>query len=1262
LATVNPSCSCPWCGALVTLPTPLLGGTSSGVCPVCGQTVTVLGIPSAAGEASLYEPDPIHILRVGALIGTRRGINFIPTAPLTIVGLDDAVNDKVDITIDAVGPFPPGPHFHPIYLLRDLSLEPAPTLTLKNAEAAAFAILDAIGALLTFDTTIGARTITTNADTTYFNDAHGQQILELNHTDTAVNYMGISNAIAGGAPSLFATGASASVSLCMVMKGVSPELRVMRDAGVGDSVVLTLYSGVAEWFRMQYIDLSTHFRLNTQAVDGFAFYVLAANVLNLHSTGAEVNGTLDVTGQTTVGTPAIGANELIHATFGVNLSPVMDAGHWTGGADWTFLGGFATHTATGANPLFPTVAIVPVIGSTYRVVFTLSNWTAGSITVTLGGVVGVIQAFDGTYTSFITAYTADNLIFTPTATFAGKISVSTVQVITEGTLTVDKDILMTDARGNAVTLAAFCAHVAELKNNCILDRSFSYLTCAGGVLTYTLYAVGGEMAIDLGGITYPMAAATYSVALVGGTDANPVTNYIYFVLGVGNIPLLTVSAVYPTNLNFVSVDTFVVGAVAGVNYTIYSYLRARDESTTFVNRVIDRMEEGGTLYVSGYVPTVTAIALSIAAAGSFYEGIYQMISNNAVSAAGGFYWIDSAGAFQYSTLLSDLNEYANGVALAGADRQNIVWGIIPTTPPDVSLTPTVVKLFAVLQSEPPADYTNDAEARADAYDCTNYYPPHTELRKAFVPIARTIVLPSTPEFRTFATGLYWKDIRGKITAGGGAATPVDLSGVVPYLGATGAVNIGAWGFSCGTIGMSGQLTNTLAFGTPPFVITSSTVNANLNADMLDGNHAAAFAIAIHNASHVTGGGDIIATATIAAVGLCPILSNVATQFLNGIGGWTVPAGTGLFNVVEDLTPQLGGDLDLNGKNLTVPVTNISSIGAAALALASIFTRILSSDNAQSLSLQGAGTTGIDIAAGGAAGVHVGLTIDNNVHLNWKNAAAVIKSAIFAAADILTFNNADFWTYVFRLLDHSATAMVFKEGANVYLTFDTTNGSEKIAIGKAVTTISQITSTLAIGTKPLAVTSTTMCDNLNVDLLDGYHAAAFLLLTGGTMSGPIAMGGQVISGGARFDFTLPMCLLEKDAAQAIGSGAWTAITFGAGDEISDLLGWHDPGGFTTRITPTKAGYYLVMAQITWGATTGELGGHLLFDGTVPNGYRGRCWSAAPTSQGQSTCIDVVYFDGVNDYVELLAYHSSGGFVNATSNRLWCIRLMTGGATA
>lgn len=45
--------------------------------------------------------------------------------------------------------------------------------------------------------------------------------------------------------------------------------------------------------------------------------------------------------------------------------------------------------------------------------------------------------------------------------------------------------------------------------------------------------------------------------------------------------------------------------------------------------------------------------------------------------------------------------------------------------------------------------------------------------------------------------------------------------------------------------ISGQLVSTLATGTSPFAVTSTTLNTNLNADLLDGQHGAYFAIAGH---------------------------------------------------------------------------------------------------------------------------------------------------------------------------------------------------------------------------------------------------------------------------------------------------------------------------------------------------------------------------------------------------------------------------------
>lgn len=65
----------------------------------------------------------------------------------------------------------------------------------------------------------------------------------------------------------------------------------------------------------------------------------------------------------------------------------------------------------------------------------------------------------------------------------------------------------------------------------------------------------------------------------------------------------------------------------------------------------------------------------------------------------------------------------------------------------------------------------------------------------------------------------------------------------------------------------------------------------------------------------------------------------------------------------------------------------------------------------------------------------------------------------------------------------------------------------------------VTATVATGTAPLSVSSTTVCTNLNADLLDGKHASEFL--TGATKipfyvaSGTASHLSQVLVAGAAY---------------------------------------------------------------------------------------------------------------------------------------------------
>jgi len=64
------------------------------------------------------------------------------------------------------------------------------------------------------------------------------------------------------------------------------------------------------------------------------------------------------------------------------------------------------------------------------------------------------------------------------------------------------------------------------------------------------------------------------------------------------------------------------------------------------------------------------------------------------------------------------------------------------------------------------------------------------------------------------------------------------SAYVPYTGAVGNVNIGIYTLT------GANFISSVAIGTSPYACTSTTLNTNLNADLLDGQHAAAFLTAV----------------------------------------------------------------------------------------------------------------------------------------------------------------------------------------------------------------------------------------------------------------------------------------------------------------------------------------------------------------------------------------------------------------------------------
>lgn len=127
--------------------------------------------------------------------------------------------------------------------------------------------------------------------------------------------------------------------------------------------------------------------------------------------------TLEVGGTTSiVDTSSLGAERLLNGSF------TGSATSWTLGTGWAYSSNTVVKNSDGTGTLSQTYvgsqpySTLVAIGQLHALTFTISDWTVGSVTPSLGGVTGTAVSANGTYTQYFLATTEAIPTFTPTNT------------------------------------------------------------------------------------------------------------------------------------------------------------------------------------------------------------------------------------------------------------------------------------------------------------------------------------------------------------------------------------------------------------------------------------------------------------------------------------------------------------------------------------------------------------------------------------------------------------------------------------------------------------------------------------------------------------------------------------------------------------------------------------------------------------------------------------------------------------------------------